>query len=60
MLYLSAMHTYLDAVLWHVPSSDTYVNIITSDLHTYVENTRDIVENYINSDQGHSLHVLFL
>ena len=29
--------------------------IISNDIHTYVVNARDIVENYINSEQGRSL-----
>ena len=33
--------------------------IISTDIQTCVANARDIVENYINSEQGRSLHFLF-
>ena len=33
--------------------------IISNDILTYVVNANDIVENYINSEQGRSLHFLF-
>ena len=29
---------------------------ISNDKHKYFENARDIVENYINGEQGRSLH----
>ena len=46
----SAEHLYLYG---------TYAEFMSNDKHTYFENAGDIVENYINSEQGRSLHLLF-